>query len=371
MGNSWKVCQITTAHSFEDVRIFYKECSALVESGMEVTLLGPDEEKMGSVSGVWLAGAGKKERGRMSRMIWTTRAVYRKALAINADIYHFHDPEFLPFARKLARRGKTVIYDVHEDVPVQILSKEWLPFWLRKPISVLFDWYEKKVAGELAGVVTATDHIRGLFVPYNSRTVAIRNYPQLQALPNPRPFSEKENAICYIGSISRNRGIVELVKSLEDLDLELELAGPFQPEEFRGELRKMKGWKKVRERGRLGRDGVKGVLSRSKVGMVTLLPIQNYLEALPVKMFEYMAAGLPVIVSDFPLWKGIVEKYSCGICVDPNDPVAITEAISSLLALPEEQLEEMGQRGRKAVEAELNWEKEKEGLIRFYSTLGE
>ena len=114
------------------------------------------------------------------------------------------------------------------------------------------------------------------------------------------------------------------------------------------EVKARPGWGRVNELGYVNRQGVRETLGRSVAGLVTLHPIVNYLDALPVKMFEYMAAGIPVIASNFPLWRGIIEGNECGLCVDPLDSGAIAEAIDYLVNHPEEACR-MGGNGRMAI----------------------
>jgi glycosyltransferase involved in cell wall biosynthesis len=85
-------------------------------------------------------------------------------------------------------------------------------------------------------------------------------------------------------------------------------------------------------------------------------------------MFEYMAAGVPVIASHFPLWRQIVEGNACGICVDPLDPQAIAGAIDYLATHPEDA-ERMGRNGQRAVAAKYNWNIEEQKLLDFYAAL--
>jgi glycosyltransferase involved in cell wall biosynthesis len=110
------------------------------------------------------------------------------------------------------------------------------------------------------------------------------------------------------------------------------------------------------------------VLVRSHIGLAVLHPDPNYVDSLPTKLFEYMAAGLPVVASNFPLWKEIVEGNRCGITVDPLDSKAIAQAIEYLLTHPEEALQ-MGENGRRAVEEKYNWEAESKKLLGVYSKL--
>jgi glycosyltransferase involved in cell wall biosynthesis len=86
-------------------------------------------------------------------------------------------------------------------------------------------------------------------------------------------------------------------------------------------------------------------------------------------MFEYMALGLPVVVSDFPLYRAIIERYRAGLCVDPLDPDATAMALRWLAGNPEEA-RAMGARGREAVASAYRWETERDKLFAFYRRLG-
>jgi glycosyltransferase involved in cell wall biosynthesis len=134
---------------------------------------------------------------------------------------------------------------------------------------------------------------------------------------------------------------------------------------LRDELVEYKGWEKVDELGFLNRDAIKKLFSDSLVGLVTLLPTINYIESLPVKMFEYMSAGIAVIASNFPVFKKIVEDNQCGICVDPNIPNEISAAIDYLVTNSNEAYK-MGENGKRAVEEKYQWALENKKLLDFY-----
>jgi glycosyltransferase involved in cell wall biosynthesis len=150
--------------------------------------------------------------------------------------------------------------------------------------------------------------------------------------------------------------------------VKLNLAGKFNSVKYEAECKNALEWNRVNFLGSLDRKGVKNVCENSKIGMVTLYPIINYLEALPVKMFEYMSAGIPVISSNFPLWKEIIEGNNCGLTVDPKDPKQISSAIEKLLS-DEKQAEELGKNGRKAVEEVYNWGIEEKKLFNTYEEI--
>jgi hypothetical protein len=86
----------------------------------------------------------------------------------------------------------------------------------------------------------------------------------------------------------------------------------------------------------------------------------------PTKLFEYMAARVPVVASDFPLYRAIVEGAGCGIVVDPTSPHAIAEAVRYLLDHPEDA-QAMADRGRAAMLERYNWHASKEALLELYA----
>jgi glycosyltransferase involved in cell wall biosynthesis len=360
----YRVVHLSSAHKDRDVRIFHKECVSLANidtSPYEVHLVlaDVDERKENNVQIHSVPGANGSRLGRM----WgTVNKVYQKALALDADVYHLHDPELLRIALKLKRKGKKVIYDAHEDLPRQILGKDYLKF--KKSISALVERYENYVVRKLDAVVAATPFIRDRFVKIHPKTIDVNNFPVLSEVAADQVDAEKQNKICFIGGITRVRGIAELVDALEHVDVTCAIAGVF-PEEFKATLEVRKGWEKVEELGFIDRTASLKLKAESIAGIVTFLPYPNHINAQPNKIFEYMASGIPVIGSHFPLWKAIIEENNCGICVDPENPLAIADAIRYLQDNKEQALK-MGERGRKLVLEKYNWEVEKTKLLNVY-----
>ncbi|MBR0145464.1 MAG: glycosyltransferase [Eubacterium sp.] len=352
-----KVCHITSAHPQEDIRIFHKECVTLAEGGHRTYQVSCGT--LYKKNGVRMAGFGDAASGRLGRMLGTARKAYRMALKVDAEVYHFHDPELLPYGLKLKRKGKKVIFDSHEDVPGQILDKTWIPAPLRKIISGLYRKYETHVVKHLDAVVAATPHIAEKFEGRAKKVVVVNNFPNLDDIRFQKaPFAGREALVCYAGGIDENRGESIMKHAMEGVPGELVIAGD-HPEEKQ---------ENVTYVGRLDRDGVNDLYGRSVAGLCILKPIENYYYSQPIKMYEYMAAGLPFICSDFPGWRKVAEESGGGILVDPTDNDGIRSAITGLLT-DREKAERMGRKGRDYVVANCTWENEAKTLLRLYEEL--
>ncbi len=148
----------------------------------------------------------------------------------------------------------------------------------------------------------------------------------------------------------------------------LKLAGIFENDKLKINVMQHLNWHKVEYLGQISRKELYEELMTSSVGVATFLPEPNHIHSQPNKMFEYMSAGIPVVASNFPLWKEIIEGNRCGICVDPMNPKAIADAINYLL-INLDKAEEMGKNGQKAVINKYNWESEKKELLGLYEKL--
>ena len=371
-----RVCHLTSVHPPYDTRIFEKECLSLVAAGYDVHLVAPmnGRAQNGSserVRGVTIASVAPS-RGRLARAVVTTARVFARALGIRARLYHFHDPELLPVGILLRVLGKRVIYDVHEEVPADILDKAYLPRWTRGLLARIVDIGERWAARGMSGIVAATPTIARRFSP--ARSVVVQNFPSPGEFPpsSEHPYATRGPVAAYVGLINELRGATEMVRAVEHVAAQqratLVLAGRFDTAALEARARALPGWRHVDYRGTLAHAAVVPMLAEARLGLVLFHPRPNHMSAQPNKLFEYMAAGLPVVASRFPLWQEIVEGSRCGLLVDPLDPREIGAAIAWLFEHPAEA-EAMGARGRAAVRDRFNWPCEAATLLRCYARL--
>ena len=360
------VCHITTVHLPNDVRIFHKECKTLRREGYEVSLIVPQAGEL-DADGIKVVGL-PETTGRWKRFFVLPSLAFRKAQEVAADLYHIHDPELIPLGARLKKSGRVVVFDIHEDVGQQMLSKSYIPGIIRPLASFCYGVYERRTLRKFDGLVCATNHIWEKYRRLNMNTITVNNYPIIEEFGQANSWDKREDGVAYIGNMTRIRGIYEMVNAVENLEVNLHLAGEFENDRTRAELERMPGWKKVRYHGKLNRQEIVRLLNRVKIGLVVIWPEPNYVNAQSTKMYEYMIAGIPVIASDFPLWRSYVDSINCGLCVEPKDAQKLAAAIESLMK-DQKKAEEMGRNGRRAIERDANWDNEGKKLAALYRDL--
>jgi len=368
-----KICVLTSAHPPSDVRIFHKECKSIARAGYEVTLIA-SVDKDGVRGGIRLVRL-PRWKNRLDRFLRGSFAIYKKARQENADLYHFHDPELIPAALLLRLAGKKVVYDIHEDLPRTISYKPYIPSFLKGSISRAAEFVEDWAGARFSALVAATPTIGIRFRRVNDNVAIVNNYPRIEEieLPSGAAIEKREAVLLYVGMrITRARGAEEMVRAAgllpHKLQARLRLVGAWDSEELPRSLSSIPGWACIEYVGPVDRAGIARELRKASVGLVILHPEPNYLASQPVKLFEYMCAGIPVIVSDFPVCREIVGKARCGLLINPLDPDEIARAMEYLLTHPEEA-EEMGRRGFRAVHENYNWAHEEKILLQMYDRL--
>lgn len=367
------VVHMTTVHHPFDTRIYHKECQSLQKAGHHVTLIAPGIEEAARESEINLIPI-KKYRNRFLRMVLATGQVYRKARQLKADFYHIHDPELLPVARLLKRKNNVIIYDIHEDNVTSIMQKEYIPKPIRKLIASVFSIAERTLSRKLE-LCLAEKYYKDLY----PRGKCILNYPILNQnlLRDEIDHRSIKDELIYTGNVTVERGayIHARLPSI-DPQISVHCIGKC-PRKLAEQMFTIAAENKHR----LTIRGVDQYVPREEIdasyisrgwlaGIALFPPSKHYIQKELTKFFEYMSAGIPIICSDFPVWKNFVHTYACGIAVNPDDEQAIKSAIDYLRNHPDEA-KKMGKNGRKAVLDHLNWHIEEEKLIQWYDELWE
>jgi glycosyltransferase involved in cell wall biosynthesis len=366
-----KVVHVTTVHPATDNRIFHKECLTLRAAGYQVTLVAPHggDELIDNIQ-IRALPAARNRWDRASRLTRLALAICRRE---DADIYHFHDPELMPSMARLARAGKPVIYDMHENIVKDMRTKPHVSPPLRPVLSTYLRLRMK-------------DWLMGMHVIFAERSyqpdyrwieqyTVIENMPRTAQLLGVEVHYGSKPALAYLGSITPRRGSLTMLEVVRQLQLQgrqvgLECVGPATALHRREMelLVQASELKQVRLQGRLEPAEAWNTIAGCLAGMALLADTPNYRDSLPTKLFEYMGLGLPVVASDFPLYRDIIDRHQCGICVNPADLPAVHSAVEHLLDNPAEAAM-MGQRGREAVRQNYTWDTEAKKLLDLYKSL--
>ncbi len=372
------VCVVSTVHPALDHRIFHKEAISLKKAGYPLTVIAQHHKKE-SIEGIQILPL-RRPGNRFFRFLFLGYKAYKLALKQRAAIYHFHDPEFLPWSVMLkARCGANIIYDIHEFVAGQILHKTWIPQFLRKPFSFLYQCFEKFFLSKV-DVLLLAEHSYTAVYAKHKKSIVIRNYPRIPQEEHARakPLSMKPPHLIYVGWVAKERGIFEILEATRIAaqkfpHIELTVIGRIH-EDLLETINEMLGKRKLKDHvtilGHLPHPDAISKIRSANIGLCILHPIPNYLGSISTKIFEYMSYGIPIIISNFPSWKKIIEASGAGFAVDPKNPGGIAQSIDYLITHPHEAWE-MGERGRKAVLKNYNWEREEKKLLHVYSALEE
>lgn len=367
-----KVVHLTTTLYRYDQRMLWREAVSLQENGFDVTLVVNDAQGNETLTnGIKIVSTGFVPANRFQRMTEGVERVYNLGLAQNADIYQLHETELLTVALKLKRQGKKVIFDSHEFYGEVIKGREWIPSVLRRPISCAYTFYETYVCKRIDGViVVGTYDGEEWFYGRAKRVACVPNYPRWREFENIEvlPYTSREN-VCYSGGISKEAGSLVLLQAVNYARRRLILAGRFQDDAFHQQFMKNDIHGVVNYLGFLNRKELFEMYAKCAIGICTFLDTggQNVkTDNFNTKVYEYMAMEMPVILSDWPYKRKMVEKYQFGLVADPSDAQDISSKITWLFEHPKEA-EEMGKNGKRLLEEQFVWERAAEPeLLRMY-----
>ena len=362
------VMLVNAVHKPFDTRIFQKEALSLVRAGYSVKIIIPHTEDVDR-DGVHISAVPLPRKGweQLIRCPWL---IFLKALKEpRRSIFHVHDSELLVIALWLRFLGRKVIYDAHEDTPLQIAYQHWIPGWFKKPYAWLYFLLEKK-AGWFFNAIIVAEPVIAKYYP-EKKTVLIRNFSKVETfkrLAEEKPYAARSTKMAYVGLLSKPRGLFEMLEGAslaqQVVPFTFLMGGKFAPLQLKEKVLSAYtidyvGWVEY--------DKLPAILCDAKIGIIVPHPNPRYTTNYPVKLFEYMAAGLPVIASKEGEASAFVREAGCGLLVDPLNTEDIAKAIIWLFQHPAEALA-MGAKGQRLVFEKYNWEREEERLLSLYNS---
>lgn len=371
-GAARRLVHVTVVHTRYDTRILFKQCVSLARSGLgSVSLIVADGKGDETCDGVEIRDVGVPRFGRLGRMVAGSARAWARVRREKADLVHLHDPELLPLGLMLRLFGTPVVYDMHENLPKEILTKTWVSAPLRRLLSATVKMFQAFTCRVLPTVFAEQSYVQDF--SFAKKGTVVLNFPMVDSLIGlVRPKREKFT-IGYIGGVSCERGADVLVAAVSalrsDAAVEDVIVGPVAADVAENAVWKQglaEGWSTAT--GRLKPEDGWALMASCHVGVALLRPSPNFVDSYPTKLFEYMALGLPVVVSDFPLWRSVVDDARCGLAVDPTNISAVQDAFRWMLGHPEEA-RAMGLRGKEVVSNKYNWASEFKKLRDLYQDL--
>lgn len=366
-----KIVHFTTVHPRFDGRIFQKECRSLAQKGFDVHLVVADSLGNDVYDGVTIHDIEKSSLGRLGRFILKTTQMYFRVKALKGDLYHFHDPELILTGLLLRLSGNKVVFDIHENLPLQIMHKYWIPMPLRKITSLFYSAVEGLCCRIFNGLLVPQPTMKQAYLKLNRNTELIGNFVDTENIILPTSDLKKNRnskfVLVHAGALSEERGAINMLNLLSSLDstYELYLAGNVASKALRVKLEKHSSWDKVKFYGVVSHSKINELYNESKVGLILYNNVGQYYLSYAIKLFEFMARGIPVIMPNFGEWPKFNQQYNCGICVDVTDSESVARAVEYLNENSNER-EILGNNGKNAIENKFNWRIESEKLISFY-----
>ncbi|MBN2466221.1 glycosyltransferase family 4 protein, partial [candidate division WOR-3 bacterium] len=379
-----KILVLTTLHAPNDDRIFYKETLSLRRKFSDITLVAPDHGEKGKVTDSRIRCLTLRQRGgvpgRFLKLLAAARAVWR----IRPDIVHFHDYDILlvaPAMRYLLRCH--LVYDAHEDYPSSVLISRLIPRALRRLAARAAKFFELAAGRACSLIITADPWTAEYLSRTGVSTCVVFNYPPLQlfAGETSRESSRQDagtdrTVLLYQGTMSEERGLFHMIDAMPSIllqrpDCRLLLIG-LTDAGLRSEAEALAAHLGVGEALEIiawvPHTELHGYIEQSKIGLIPWLPVDKHKHNIPIKLFEYMACGLPVLAADLPSIRPYMDESKAGLQYDSTSSRALAEGVLRMLS-DEDGLRRMGDNGRRAVQEKWNWGRMEERLLAAYDEL--
>ena len=358
------ICQLTTGHSLDDERILHRMAWTAHHMGLRSQVAGPGQDSSEfegiSLSAVYDPSSRTWFTGRMfawiRMVLWALRSSFR--------VFQIHDPDMLPAGLVLRTFGRKVVYDVHDDYQASFETKFASIPVLRSIIPKSWWLFEKNAARFFNGVIVADRHLAKKFAKCDP--LILGNYPGLNFTDISNTSGELTFNILYVGGVTLARGlgvVLEALKQLPHVDLRLHVVGNCRDASLKKSLA---AESRVILHGQVDWTKLRSHYEHAHLGLAVYQPLPGFVTVdHSVKIVEYMAAGIPIITSNFPGLTAFVKDGGFGEVIDPTDPKALADQIEELF-LDRDKCARLGSRGRELFESDYNWENHEHKLEQLY-----
>lgn len=360
------------------MRIYHRECQSLIRAGYKVELLAHPMLQENYSPLVKIESLGKLPESEYRLFLWSrfirNLLAFCKALKSNASLFHYHSPEFIPWAIMLSfLKPQPIIFDCMEDFENYISQRLDIPLLMRVILSRLMKLMLRWAANKSDAVITSDKGMADYFQKDTKRIIVIHNFPAIELFPDPKDFNiSKKYDLVFHGALER------YINICLDIDDALIRRGCFLRWYFVGVMPHLNEFLKALEmrskqdrffiKSRVPHNLVYREIIKAKIGIIPLPDLPKYHKNIPQKMFEYMALRLPIVMSNLPPSAPFIKNYESAMLVAPGDVNQYADVIVQLLT-DIKLASKLSQNGRMLFENLYNWEKESIKLVNLYFDL--
>ncbi|HEY3929184.1 MAG TPA: glycosyltransferase family 4 protein [Candidatus Koribacter sp.] len=370
-----RIAIVTSIHPDFDSRL-WKYARCLAQIGVEVHFVAP-WKVTGEVDGVQFHPFTRVEK-RSERFRIPARILRKlRPLLRRVNLIHFHDIDILPYMSLLSF-FKPVIYDIHENYPEEMLVRQWIPRRLRKLAFHVVRTGQWVCARKIGNVVLVAPSQEKDLPMKKLRSMYVWNYASEQLADEAADdYLARPDTVIFTGSQHPANGsslfleIASLVSQQRSgtrfLCFDRFASAAFR-EEFMNKIRQLGLQDVVKVEPNCKPHELIRYLNQSKVAISANLRIPQQIDGIHTKLFEYLAVGIPIVVSDLPHQVDLVQKYECGVLAQPEDPQTFASAIIRLLDNGPNAMR-LGRNGQMAFRSHLSWESQMPGVVDFYHSV--
>lgn len=368
---------VTSIHPDFDARI-WRHAKLLASSGHTVHLIAPWSVESGLGRDGVIFHPFKKAQSRASRFLNVPRQLIPTLWPVlrKVDIIHFHDIDLLPWMTALAF-FKPVVYDVHENYPDEMLVREWIPSLIRRPLAHGVRWGQWLCARIIRNIVLVAPSQEPDFGSLGLRKTYIFNYASRELINNVKSdLVNREPKLVFIGAHHENNGswlLLDIAEQLQKFTPQLRIitTSRFFDEKFKLEFIKQIEKRRLRNIDLLPAvqpPQIMDILNQATIAISPNLRVPQQIKGIHTKIFEYMAAGLPIVISDLPHQIEVVERNRAGLMAKPENIDSFIEAVLRLLSNTDLAIE-LGHAGQQAYINKYSYESQLPSVLSFYESI--